>query len=158
MPSRSTGCRRTVASTICGPVPRTEASLRLDRMPRPFSPKLFLWKNFFIGVDDALKGWERRGPRPLRARALEAARRWLEERLACPAALAGSFPRWSTPSWRLRSLGYPDDHPLVRGQLKEIEALGIETARTPPLPAVCVAGVGHRARRQCADRVRLPRR
>jgi len=111
-------------------VPRTEASLRLDRMPRPFSPKMFLWKNFFIGVDDALKGWERRGPRPLRARALEAARRWLEERLAVPGGLGGIFPAMVNAVLALRCLGYPDDHPLVRGQLKEIEALGIETART----------------------------
>ena len=50
-------------------VPREQASLRLDRVPRPFSPKTFLWKNFFIGVDDCLKGWERLGPRPFRARA-----------------------------------------------------------------------------------------
>ena len=111
-------------------VPRTEASLRLERMPRPFSPKTFLWKNFFIGVDDALKGWERRGPRPLRARALEAARRWLEERLAVPGGLGGIFPAMVNAVLALRCLGYPDDHPLALGQLKEIEALGIETART----------------------------
>ncbi len=111
-------------------VPRTEASLRIDRMPRPFSPKTFLWKNFFIGVDDALKGWERLGPRPLRARALEAARRWLEERLAVPGGLGGIFPAMINAVLALRCLGYPDDHPLIRGQLKEIEALGIETART----------------------------
>ena len=28
----------------------------------------------------------------------------------------------------LRVLGYPDDHPLIRGQLKEIEALAVETS------------------------------
>ena len=111
-------------------VPREEASLRLDRMPRPFSPKTFLWKNFFIGVDDALKGWERLGPRPLRARALEVARRWLEERLAVPGGLGGIFPAMTNAVLALRCLGYPDDHPLVLGQLKEVEALGIETART----------------------------
>src|SRR5215831_19020834 len=108
-------------------VPRTEASLRIDRMPRPFSPKTFLWKNFFIGVDDALKGWERLGPRPLRARALEAARRWLEERLAVPGGLGGIFPAMANAVLALRTLGYPEDHPLITGQLKEIENLGVET-------------------------------
>src|SRR5262249_12432387 len=88
-------------------VPRTEASLRVDRMPRPFSPKTFLWKNFFIGVDDALKGWERLGPRPLRARGLEAARRWLEERLAVPGGLGGIFPAMVNAVLALRCLGYP---------------------------------------------------
>jgi squalene-hopene/tetraprenyl-beta-curcumene cyclase len=111
-------------------VPRGEASLRFHRVPRPFSPRTFLWKNLFIGVDDALKSWERLGPRPLRARALEAARRWLEERLAVPGGLGGIFPAMVNAVLALRCLGYPEDHPLIRGQLKEIEALGIETTRT----------------------------
>jgi squalene-hopene/tetraprenyl-beta-curcumene cyclase len=111
-------------------VPRAEASLRFHRVPRPFSPRTFLWKNLFIGMDDALKGWERLGPRPLRARGLEAARCWLEERLAVPGGLGGIFPAMVNAVLALRCLGYPDDHPLIRGQLKEIEALGVETART----------------------------
>ena len=111
-------------------VPRGQASLRLDRVPRPFSPKTFLWKNFFIGVDDYLKGWERLGPRPFRARAVETARRWLEERLAVPGGLGGIFPAMTNAVLALRGLGYPDDHPLVRGQIKEIENLGVETAHT----------------------------
>src|SRR5262245_59780196 len=109
-------------------VPRTEASLRIDRMPRPFSPKTFLWKNFFIGVDDCLKGWERLGPRPLRARGVEAARRWLEERLAVPGGLGGIFPAMTNAVLALPALGYPEDHPLIRAELKEIEGLGAESA------------------------------
>jgi squalene-hopene/tetraprenyl-beta-curcumene cyclase len=112
------------------PVPRHRASLRFHRVPRPFSPKAFLWKNFFIGVDDCLKGWERLGPRPLRARAVETARRWLEDRLAVPGGLGGIFPAMTNSVLALRTLGYPDDHPLIRGQIKEIEALGIETAQS----------------------------
>ena len=108
-------------------VPRERASLRFHRVPRPFSPKTFLWKNFFIGVDDALKGWERLGPRPLRTRALDAARRWVEERLAVPGGLGGIFPAMVNAVLALRCLGYAEDHPLIRGQLKEIEALGVET-------------------------------
>ena len=109
-------------------VPRERASLRFHRVPRPFSPRTFLWKNFFIGVDDYLKRWERLGPRPLRARAMEAARRWLEERLAVPGGLGGIFPAMTNAVLALRAIGYAEDHPLVRGQLKEIEALGVETA------------------------------
>ncbi len=112
------------------PVPRHRASLRFHRVPRPFSPKTFLWKNFFIGVDDCLKGWERLGPRPLRARAVEAARRWLEDRLAVPGGLGGIFPAMTNAVLALRTLGYPDDHPLIRGQIKEIETLGVETAQS----------------------------
>ena len=112
------------------PVPRHRASLRFHRVPRPFSPTTFLGKNFFISVDDCLKGWERLGPRPLRARAVEAARRWLEDRLAVPGGLGGIFPAMTNSVLALRTLGYPDDHPLIRGQIKEIEALGIESAQS----------------------------
>jgi len=109
-------------------VPRQQASIRLHRIPRPFSPKTFLWKNFFIGVDDYLKGWERLGPRPFRARALEAARRWIEERLGVPGGLGGIFPAMTNAVLALRTLGFADDHQLVSNQIKEIENLGVETA------------------------------
>ena len=109
------------------PVPRERASLRFRRIPRPFSPKRFIWKNLFIGVDDALKGWERLGPRPFRGRAIEAAQKWLEERLAVPGGLGGIFPAMTNAVLALRTLGYPEDHPLIRGQVKEIENLGIES-------------------------------
>jgi len=111
-------------------VPRDQASLRFPRVPRPFSPKTFLWKNFFIGVDDCLKGWERLGLRPFRARAVEAARRWLEERLAVPGGLGGIFPAMTNAVLALRTLGYPEDHPLIRSQIKEIENLGVETTHS----------------------------
>ena len=103
------------------PTPRKRADLRLQRTNRPVS-----WKNFFIAVDAGLQAWERWGPRPLRARALEVARRWLEERLAVPGGLGGIYPAMANAVVGLRCLGYPDDHPLVRGQLKEIEALAVE--------------------------------
>jgi len=112
------------------PVPREHASLRFPRIPRPFSPKRFIWKNLFIGVDDALKGWERLGPRPFRGRAIEAALRWLEERLAVPGGLGGIFPAMTNAVLALRTLGYPEDHPLIRGQIKEIENLGVETTES----------------------------
>src|SRR2546427_2669817 len=111
-------------------VPREQASLRFPRVPRPFSPKTFLWKNFFIGVDDCLKGWERLGLRPFRARAVEAARRWLEERLAVPGGLGGIFPAMTNAVLALRALGYPEDHPLIGSQVKEIENLGVETTHS----------------------------
>jgi len=109
------------------PVPRARVRLRFRRVPRPFSLKSWFWKNIFITVDDALKAWERWGPRPFRARALDAAQRWLEPRLAVPGGLGGIFPAMTNAVLALRSLGYSDDHPLVRGQLKEIEALAVET-------------------------------
>ena len=110
------------------PVPREQASLRFPRMPRPFAWRDLFWKNFFIAVDDGLKIWERFSPRPLRKPATEAARRWLEERLALPGGLGGIYPAMAYSIVAMRLLGYPDDHPLVLGQLKEIEALAVEDA------------------------------
>jgi squalene-hopene/tetraprenyl-beta-curcumene cyclase len=109
------------------PIPRERARLRFPRVPKPFTAKTFFWKNFFILVDDALKAWMRLGPRPLRARAVEAARQWLEPRMAAPGGLGGIYPAMANSVLALRCLGYPDDHPLIRGQLKEIDALAVET-------------------------------
>jgi squalene-hopene/tetraprenyl-beta-curcumene cyclase len=108
------------------PVPRGEARLRFRRLPRPFSASALLWKNVFIGVDDCLKVWDKIGPKPLRSRGIEAARWWLEERLAMPGGLGGIFPAMVNAVLALRALGYPDDHPLVKGQVQEIDALVVE--------------------------------
>jgi squalene-hopene/tetraprenyl-beta-curcumene cyclase len=97
-------------------------------VPSPFSIRALLWKNFFIAVDDGLKIWERFSPRPLRKRAVAAARQFLEERLAVPGGLGGIFPAMANSVLALRTLGYPDDHPLIVGQLKEIEGLAVESA------------------------------
>ncbi len=110
------------------PESRERTSLRFSRLPQPFGWRDLFWKNFFIATDDALKIWERFSPRPLRKRAVEAARTWLEERLAGPGGLGGIYPAMANAILALRLLGYPDDHPLIRGQLKEIEALAVEDA------------------------------
>jgi squalene-hopene/tetraprenyl-beta-curcumene cyclase len=112
------------------PEPRERTSLRFPRIPRPFSLRALFWKNVFIAVDDGLKIWERFSPRPFRKRGVDAARRWLEERLALPGGLGGIFPAMVNAVLALRTLGYPDDHPLIRGQLKAIEALAVEDADT----------------------------
>lgn len=84
------------------------------------------WKNFFIGLDGLLKVWEGYGPRPWRRQALEAAHAWLVPRVQVPGGLGGIYPAMANAVLALRALGYADDHPLVVGQLKEIEALAVE--------------------------------
>ena len=69
---------------------------------------------------------------------MEAARQWLEERLGVPGGLGGIFPAMVNAVLAMRLLGYSDDHPLVFGQLKEIEALAIEDGdeiRYQPCPS-----------------------
>lgn len=106
---------------------RERTSLRFPRVPEPFDWRGLFWKSVFIGMDDLLKIWERFSPRPIRKRAVDAARAWLEERMAVPGGLGGIYPAIANSILALRLLGYPDDHPLVAGQLKEIEALAVET-------------------------------
>jgi squalene-hopene/tetraprenyl-beta-curcumene cyclase len=108
------------------PVPREQASLRFPRVPEPFSWRGLFWKSFFIAVDDGLKIWERFSPRPLRKRAIEAARLWLEDRVAVPGGLGGIYPAMANSILAMRLLGHADDHPLVLGQIKEIEALMVD--------------------------------
>ncbi|HUF91575.1 MAG TPA: squalene--hopene cyclase [Candidatus Limnocylindria bacterium] len=108
------------------PVPREQASLRLPRVPEPFSWRGLFWKSFFIAVDDGLKIWERFSPRPLRKRAIEAARLWLDDRVAVLGGLGGIYPAMANSILAMRLLGLPDDHPFVLGQIKEIEALMVD--------------------------------
>src|SRR5262249_1078933 len=84
------------------------------------------WKNVFIGIDGFVKAWEGYGPGPLRARAIRAAHDWLIPRLSVPGGLGGIYPAMANAVLAMRLLGYADDHPLVVGQLKELEALGLE--------------------------------
>jgi len=84
------------------------------------------WKNVFIGVDGLVKAWEGYGPRPWRDRAVRAAHDWLVPRLSVEGGLGGIYPAMANAVLALRVLGYPEDHPLITGQLKELEALGIE--------------------------------
>ena len=84
------------------------------------------WKNVFIGVDGFVKAWEGYGPRPWRTRAVRAVHDWLVPRLSVAGGLGGIYPAMANTVLALRLLGYADDHPLVAGQLKELEALGLE--------------------------------
>jgi squalene-hopene/tetraprenyl-beta-curcumene cyclase len=87
---------------------------------------LVSWKNLFIGLDGFLKTWEAFGPRPWRGRAIRAAHDWLVPRMAVPGGLGGIYPAMVNGILAMRLLGYPEDHRLITGQIKEIEALGLE--------------------------------
>ena len=91
--SPSRGSRPRSPSTSCGRSPAS-GEPALPAWPEPFTWRGLFWKNFFIGVDDGLKIWERFSPRPLRRRAVDAARQWLEERLGVPGGSAASSRPW----------------------------------------------------------------
>lgn len=83
------------------------------------------WENFFQTADRTLKGLERRGIKPLRARAVRQATQWMLERCQDSDGLGAIFPPiiWSVVA--LKSLGYADNSPEQRANFAELEKLKV---------------------------------
>jgi squalene-hopene/tetraprenyl-beta-curcumene cyclase len=95
----------------------------------------FSWDNFFRRADAAIKWLEKRRWRPLRQRAIAAARQWMTTRFAYSDGLGAIFPPivWSIVA--LKCLGYDDDSVELRYNFDQLRALTIEvddTARLQP--------------------------
>src|SRR6202040_964493 len=84
------------------------------------------WRVCFRQLDRALKLGERLRLTPFRRRALARAEAWILERLEDSDGLGAIFPPIVNTIFALRCLGYGQDHPLVRGQVRELERLEIE--------------------------------
>lgn len=84
------------------------------------------WRVCFRQLDRALKLGERLRLTPFRRRALARAEAWILERLEDSDGLGAIFPPIVNTIFALRCLGYGQDHPLVRGQIHELERLEIE--------------------------------
>ena len=139
--------RRAVAGAARAGEPALPARARARSLARTF-----LWKNFFIGVDDGLKSWERFSARgPLRERAVEAARR-----VAGGAARGAGRPRRHLPrhgerrprAARARLSRRPPADPRARS--RRSRRSGSRRADELHYQPCVVAGVGHRAGRQRA--------
>ena len=127
-PSPSPGCRAPGGSTSCG-ARRASGEPRLPGVCRAVLGSLFVEELLHrrrrlpqgLGAPSApplARPRDRGGPRLAGSRS-----GW-----PCPGGLGGIFPAMANAVLALRLLGYPDDHPLVAGQIKEIEALGVEDA------------------------------
>jgi squalene-hopene/tetraprenyl-beta-curcumene cyclase len=81
------------------------------------------WALFFRGVDRIMKACEAIGFVPLRARAVQACRRWMLERFDGSDGLGAIFPPivWSIIG--LRALGCDDDSPEVQESWRQLERL-----------------------------------
>ena len=81
----------------------------------------------FTQVDRAVKIWERRGLKNIRARAIREAERWMLERTRYSDGLGAIYPSMMYLIMALESLGYAPDQPdLVEG-VRQFEKLLIET-------------------------------
>ena len=105
-----------------------------------WSNELFSWRNFFLGLDRALKLYERLPWKPLRQRALRQAQEWLLEHLERSEGLAAIYPAMMNAIFALLALGYSPDDPLTAreiGQLARFEIEENDTIRLQP----CVSPV-----------------
>lgn len=116
--------------------PRAVSDLRQPAAPGPPAPPARrlpsligsspAWRVCFRQLDRALKLGERLRLTPFRRRALARAEAWILERLEDSDGLGAIFPPIVNTIFALSCLGYGQDHPLVRGQVRELERLEIE--------------------------------
>jgi squalene-hopene/tetraprenyl-beta-curcumene cyclase len=156
--------------SACQPVTRIDAEQGIRelflRAPADWPPLrcpglkggagLMSWDRFFRTVDAVLKWRQRSKFRPLRERALAAAKRWMLERFQGSDGLGAIFPPMVWSVIALRCLGYEDDSPELRYCYERLEGLFIEeddTLRLQPckspvwdtalsLRALAASGVG----------------
>jgi squalene-hopene/tetraprenyl-beta-curcumene cyclase len=98
-----------------------------------------LWSSLFHGLDRGLKLHEKLLERlPIkhyREYALKRAEAWILERLEHSDGLGAIFPPIVNTIFALSCLGYRQDHPTMKGQIRELEKLEIEdddTLRVQP--------------------------
>jgi len=94
-----------------------------DRRGPPRPADTSGWARFFRGVDRIIKGCEAAGLTPLRARAVQACRRWMLTRFVHSDGLGAIFPPivWSIIA--LKSMGCDDDAAEVREAWTQLERL-----------------------------------
>ncbi len=109
----------------------TPMGLRVEELLVPHKklslPKRDAVSLIFTQVDRAVKIWERRNLRNVRARAIREAERWMLERTRYSDGLGAIYPSMMYLIMALESLRYAADHPdLVEG-IRQFENLLIET-------------------------------
>jgi squalene-hopene/tetraprenyl-beta-curcumene cyclase len=94
-----------------------------DRRGAPAPADRTFWARFFRGTDRFMKACEAVGFMPLRARAIQACRRWMLERFEASDGLGAIFPPivWSIVA--LRSMGCDEDSPELQECWRQLDAL-----------------------------------
>jgi squalene-hopene/tetraprenyl-beta-curcumene cyclase len=98
------------------------------------------WRNFFLTIDRCLHFCENRRWTPFRRRAIKACEEWMVRRFHKSGGLGAIFPPIVNALIAMRCLGYPDDHPAVQGQYRELRAFEIREGDTLRLQP-CVSPV-----------------
>ena len=93
--------------------------------PRYASHKERYWSLFFRAVNQLQHVGERVGLVPLRAHAVRRGERWTLERLEESDGVGAIFPPIINTLIAFRSIGYEMDHPVMQGQVHELEKLEV---------------------------------
>ena len=114
-----------------GGVKPTPGGIRVDELLVP-GQRFTLHKRdvatlIFNHVDRAIKLWERRGLKNIRARAIREAERWILERTHYTDGLGAIYPGMMYSIMAMQSLGYEDDQPDLLEAIRHFENLILES-------------------------------
>ncbi len=99
-------------------------------LPHPPSKRLFTATNFFLIVDQILKGLEKWGPQSVRQAAIAKASAWMRQHFTDSDGVGAIFPPIIYTIISLHCLGYAKDSPEMVYALKQLDDLMIEEADT----------------------------
>ncbi len=94
--------------------------------PHPPTKRCFTWHNFFLLVDQAVKLWEKVGPRSVRQTAVTQASAWMRAHFTDSDGVGAIFPPIIYTIVALRCLGYADDSTEMHYALRQLDDLMIE--------------------------------
>jgi squalene-hopene/tetraprenyl-beta-curcumene cyclase len=98
--------------------------------PHPPTRRAFTLHNLFLGIDQAVKLWERWGPRWVRRWAVRKASAWMRGHFDDSDGVGAIFPPIIYTIISLHCLGYADDSPEMRYATKQLDDLMIEEGDT----------------------------
>lgn len=81
------------------------------------------WHNFFIDADSIFRRYEQQPIKFVRKIALRKAEKWMLDHIEKSGGLGAIWPAIVNAIFAMKCLGYPDDHPALVNQLREIENL-----------------------------------
>lgn len=114
-----------------GQVKATPGGMRVEELLAPRKkmnlPRLDAASLVFKHVDKAIKIWEKRGWKNVRAKAIREAERWMLERTRYTDGLGAIYPAMMYTIMAMQSLGYADDQPDLVEAVRHFDNLILES-------------------------------
>ena len=97
-------------------IPRDKVFYRIKR-----DQSGWCWHNFFIDADSIFRRYEQHPIKFIREIALKKAEKWMLDHVEKSRGLGAIWPGIVNSIFAMKCLGYPDNHPALLSQLKEVE-------------------------------------